>query len=98
MEQTEIEEKLKKWRLVLGGECEEQLSSMGSGQGTSLLSEEEKIMDDALAAIYDETTGEIGGGKSGGGRAGGAGKSAPNLAKWLTDVRNFFPEDVVSVI
>ena len=101
MEQTEIEKKLKKWRLVLGEECDGQLSSMGAEPGASLLSEEEMIMDGALAAIYDETTGAAGQSQSagkGGSRGAGGGKSAPNLAKWLTDVRNFFPEDVVSVI
>jgi hypothetical protein len=56
-------------------------------------------MDEALAAIYDETTGNAqGSGATKGGKQGGIGKSAPNLAKWLTDIRNFFPEDVVSVI
>lgn len=50
-------------------------------------------MDAALAAIYNR--GEEG--KSGR-KGAGLGASAPNLAKWLTDVRTFFPEDVVSVI
>ena len=97
-----IEEKLKKWRLVLGEECDASLAAMSSDPGLFALSEEEKIMDDALAAIYDETTGYAAGAGKGGGRqgssSGGLGRSAPNLAKWLTDVRGFFPEDVVSVI
>jgi hypothetical protein len=100
--------KLKKWRLILGAECDKALSDMSPEGGASLLSDEERIMDDALAAIYDDTTGfTVSGQGSRGGRGvgggsgagpGGIGKSAPNLAKWLTDVRNFFPEDVVSVI
>lgn len=97
MNQTEV--KLKKWRLILGAEIEKSNVVMNTdGFG---LSEEEKIMDDALAAIYDETSGVIAGSGSKGsksGKQGGIGKSAPNLAKWLTDIRNFFPEDVVSVI
>jgi hypothetical protein len=93
-ETTAQEIKLKKWRLILGGETNKALAAM-SGPGGMELSGEEKIMDDALAAIYDETSGGSG---SGGGKQGGPGKSAPRLAKWLTDVRNFFPEDIVSVI
>lgn len=94
-----VKEKLKKWRLILGkdvdaaaqGACER------SGDGWDGLSSEEITMDEALAAIYDETTGDSGsGGKSQG--KGGKGKSVPNLAKWLGDVRNLFPENVVSVI
>ena len=94
------ETKLKKWRLILGSETDKSISAMSSKPDGFELSEDEKIMDGALAAIYDETTG--GGLNSGsggrGGRQAGTGKSAPNLAKWLTDVRNFFPEDLVSVI
>lgn len=93
MNQTEV--KLKKWRLILGAEIEKSNVVMNTdGFG---LSEEEKIMDDALAAIYDEISGVIAGSGSKGSKS-GIGKSAPNLAKWLTDIRNFFPEDVVSVI
>ena len=94
------ETKLKKWRLILGSETDKSIAALSSGPGGFELSEDEKIMDDALAAIYDETTGGAGSssGKSAGGKQAGLGKSAPNLAKWLTDVRNFFPEDVVSVI
>lgn len=94
MNQTEI--KLKKWRLILGAETEKSLTGMNTdGFG---LSEEEKIMDDALAAIYDETSGVTTGSGSKSGKQGSIGKSVPNLAKWLTDIRKFFPEDVVSVI
>ncbi|MFO0968625.1 MAG: VWA domain-containing protein [Gemmataceae bacterium] len=51
-------------------------------------------MDEALAAIYDETA-EGDGGKQ---RSAGLGGSAPRLAKWLGDIRNYFKEDVVTVI
>ncbi|MBU1218697.1 VWA domain-containing protein [Myxococcota bacterium] len=93
-----VKEKLKKWRLILGkdvdaaaqGACER------SGDGWDGLSSEEITMDEALAAIYDETSGDAGGAKSQG--KGGKGKSVPNLAKWLGDVRSLFPENVVSVI
>jgi len=51
-------------------------------------------MDEALAAIYDETSGEANRGQ----RSAGLGPSAPNLAKWLGDIRSYFKEDVVTVI
>jgi len=78
-----------RWRLILG-EDTRALNNVA-------LSEQESLMDAALAAIYDGDTGGIGSG-SGGGKQGGKGRSMPNLAKWLTDVRTFFPQDVVSVI
>ncbi|MEK4043123.1 VWA domain-containing protein [Paenibacillus sp. FSL H8-0048] len=90
---------LTRWRLILGQEAEEALPGFGPGSGR-ILSEEELIMDAALAAIYNET----GAGKAEGsaaaskGRGSGSGQAAINLSKWLGDVRNFFPEDVVSVI
>ena len=91
--------KHRKWRLILGEDAHQPLSALNH-DSVFELSDEDKIMDDALAAIYDETAGVLASGSAGGksGRQGGAGKSVPNLAKWLTDVRRFFPEDVVSVI
>jgi hypothetical protein len=94
-----IEIKLKKWRLILGEETNK--SFAGMSPGNFALNDEEKIMDEALAAIYDETSGAGGPSSTAagkGGKQGGLGKSAPNLAKWLTDIRKFFPQDVVSVI
>jgi hypothetical protein len=83
-------EKMKRWRLVLGQAVEE--SFQGSSGGV-LLTEEELLMDAALAAIYDDESGG-----SGGGKLGGSGSGAYHLSKWLGDVRSFFPDDVVSVI
>lgn len=75
-----------RWRLILG-EDTRALSDVN-------LSANESLMDAALAAIYDGETDGMGRV----GKKGGKGKSVPNLAKWLTDVRSFFPQDVVSVI
>ena len=83
-------EQLQRWRLILGAQAQDSLSNMCEG-GVSL-SEDQRLMDEALAAIYDETEGE------GGGRGAGKGPSAPRLAKWLADVRTYFTEDVVTVI
>src|SRR5262245_49618670 len=84
-------EQLNRWRLVLGKDSQESLSKM-CPSGCSL-SAEQMEMDEALAAIYDES-GEAAGGK----RQAGLGGSAPKLNKWLGDIRNYFKQDVVSVI
>ncbi|AIQ46867.1 von Willebrand factor A [Paenibacillus sp. FSL R7-0273] len=94
------ENTLSRWRLILGQEADAALSGYGEG-GQLSLTEEELIMDAALAAIYDETgAGGNSGNASGAnkGRGAGTGHAALNLSKWLGDVRTFFPEDVVSII
>jgi hypothetical protein len=89
--------KLRRWRLILGQAANEQLTDMGGGK--ELLSDELDIMDQALAAIYDEgLEGAEGLDKLPGRRSAGLGASAPRLSKWLGDVRTFFPSDIVSVI
>ncbi|UQZ36404.1 hypothetical protein C2I18_24455 [Paenibacillus sp. PK3_47] len=89
---------LSRWRLILGQEAEASLSGYGEG-GVLHLTEEERIMDAALASIYDETGGGDGNPSAGGkGKGAGGGPSAVHLSKWLGDVRSFFPEDVVSII
>jgi hypothetical protein len=89
---------ISRWRLILGQSAEPQLAGYSPG-GSIQLSEEEMIMDRALAAIYDNTDGGADpGGAPSGQRGAGQGKSAPRLAQWLGDVRSFFPEDVVSII
>lgn len=96
----ERQEQIKRWRLILGESAEEKLSSYG--EGGSLLDDEARLMDEALAAIYDGTSGgafDSGSGSgSGGRRKAGLGASSPKLAKWLADIRTFFPPDAVSVI
>src|SRR5579871_2904434 len=97
MSQTADPEQIKRWRLILGQQAQESLAQMG-GPGGCELSGDQTAMDEALAAIYDESGGE---GRQTGSRAprsAGLGPSAPNLAKWLGDIRNYFKEDVVTVI
>ena len=88
-------EQLKRWRLVLGQGAHDALSGMcPGGPGAMNLSAEQIEMDEALAAIYDETEGDAESGK----RSAGLGASAPKLSKWLGDIRTYFTEDVVTVI
>ncbi|WP_322906743.1 VWA domain-containing protein [Paenibacillus sp. SGZ-1009] len=94
-----------RWRLILGAAAEQELSGLQQSAypGECLLSDDERVMDEALAAIYDETdgaghTGQSGGRRTTSGRGAGSGASAPVLSRWLGDVRTFFPDDVVSII
>ena len=66
------------------------------GPGGCQLSADQLAMDQALAAIYDETTGEEQ--QRSRQRSAGLGPSAPSLAKWLGDIRTYFKSDVVTVI
>jgi hypothetical protein len=85
-------EQVKRWRLILGASSQEQLASCSPGCD---LSPEQLQMDQALAAIYDDTSDAL---DQGGKRSAGLGGSAPRLAKWLGDIRTYFKEDIVCVI
>jgi Mg-chelatase subunit ChlD len=74
----EHDERLRRWRLVLGGGAAE-------GTGVGLRGDDLKI-DGALAALYDSE------------RRGGLGSSAPNIARWLGDIRTYFPTPVVQLL
>jgi hypothetical protein len=98
------QDQIRRWRLILGAAAEQNLQR-AIPRGFQL-SDEDLLMDEALAAIYDGTpdggTGADLGGNSAGSRSkarsAGLGSSSPKLAKWLGDVRNFFPPDIVSII
>ena len=90
-------EQVKRWRLILGQHSQDSLAQM-VGAGGCELSPEQMAIDEALASIYDETAGEGGDQRGRGQRSAGLGPSAPNLAKWLGDIRSYFKEDVVTVI
>ncbi|MEU3404677.1 VWA domain-containing protein [Streptomyces sp. NPDC006670] len=80
-------ERLRRWRMVLGGD--------GEADGTGLaLSGRDAAMDAALAALY----GGGGDGKGPGERSAGLGGSAPRVARWLGDIRAYFPTPVVQVM
>ncbi|HEX4813818.1 MAG TPA: VWA domain-containing protein [Nonomuraea sp.] len=85
------DERMRRWRLVLGG---------GHGDGIGIgLDGVDVQMDAALAALYDQGgAGGAGDGGLGGSRAGGLGASAPRVARWLGDIRTYFPSTVVQVM
>jgi len=79
-------DRLQRWRLVLGSEAN---ASCGAVEGRV------REIDQALAALY-EADGRRGLGQ--GGQRGGRGDSAPSVARWLGDIRKYFPSQVVQVM
>jgi hypothetical protein len=81
------DERLRRWRLVLGG---------GAADGTGCeLAGRDAAMDGALGALYGNGKGR--GGRSSE-RSAGLGASAPSVARWLGDIRTYFPSSVVQVM
>ncbi|HEX6379855.1 MAG TPA: VWA domain-containing protein [Acidimicrobiia bacterium] len=78
-------ERLRRWRLVLGG---------GEADGIGeTLGGDDSGRDSVLDALYgDSSSGQ------GGGRGSGLGRSSPRVARWLGDIRSYFPASVVSVL
>lgn len=87
-------ERARRWRLVLGGTGDDQADGMGDGGLTAIgLGGRDARVDAALGAVYDRAP--SGRGRS---RAGGLGSSAPGVARWLGDIRRYFPTPVVQVL
>ncbi len=78
MAKSAEEERLERWRLVLGEPAQ---GTLGAALG-----ETELRMDRALAALYDSE------------RKAGLGGSSPHVARWLGDIREYFPSSVVRVM
>lgn len=76
------QEHLRRWRLILGGD-------EADGIGVSLSGQDSEI-DNALARLY--------GGEGSSERSAGRGGSAPWVARWLGDIRTYFPTSVVRVM
>ncbi len=75
-------ERLRRWRLMLGSEAD--------GTGCQLSGEVDLGIDRALSALYAPSAGEKGKGSLDG--------SAPSVARWLGDIRTYFPTAVVQVM
>src|SRR5438132_7153306 len=71
------DERLRRWRLVLGEAAEATLPGLPG---------EDQRLDQVLAALYDAE------------RTGGLGTSAAGVARWLGDIRTYFPSSVVRVM
>lgn len=85
---ADADERLRRWRMVLGG---------GPADGTGRrLTGRDAAMDQALEALYGAAP--HGGGGAPPPRSAGLGGSAPQVARWLGDVRRYFPGSVVQVM
>jgi hypothetical protein len=80
-------ERMRRWRLALGG--------ADDGTEVSLDGDDARI-DAALGALYDSD--ESPGRQDSRQRQAGLGGSAPRVARWLGDIRTFFPVSVVQVM
>jgi Mg-chelatase subunit ChlD len=77
------EQRRARWRLVLGSEAE---AFCGAPTGAAA------EIDQALAALYEPD------GAQGLSKRGGREKSSPSVARWLGDIRKYFPSSVVQVM
>ncbi len=76
------EERERRWRLAIGGEDE-------------ALPACDQRLSAALSALYDGPEEGKGSSKQ---RRGGLGRSAPSVARWMGDIREFFPAPVVQIV
>ncbi|HZR42264.1 MAG TPA: VWA domain-containing protein [Ktedonobacteraceae bacterium] len=88
-------ERLRRWRLVLGKDSAEGMGmfaggaasdGMAGGEGFSL-SEHDLGMDGVLEALYDADKSNV-----------GMGSSSPKVARWLGDIRTYFPSSTVRIM
>ncbi len=90
--QKKLDDKLTKWRLILGKDADTEGSHQDSSDGYEdeqiALTELQKGMDETLEALY--------GGE--GDRKGGLGKSTPIVNRWLGDIRKYFSTSMVQVM
>lgn len=77
-------ERNRRWRLILGGGEADGIST----EGGLTLDTQDTAMDQTLAALYE----------SQGKRSGGLGSSSPKVARWLGDIRSYFPSSIVRVM
>jgi uncharacterized protein with von Willebrand factor type A (vWA) domain len=101
------QERERRWRLILGKQEQQEQSQQGQsqqgdasqseeqqspsegksdGQEQQQLSEQDQALDDTLEALYGE------------GDLGGSGDSKPDVARWLGDIRKYFPSSVAQLL
>lgn len=88
---TDPQQNLTRWRLILGGE---------DADGTcAKLEGADAQMDAALGALYEfERKKRFDYANADSDKRGGLGASQPNIARWLGDIRKYFPQSVVQVM
>jgi len=91
--QIQHEERSRRWRLVLGKMHEEQKEQQEQGDGQDEggeegenMSPQDAAMDEALEALYGDVKG------------GDLSDSNPDIARWLGDIRTYFPDSMVQIM
>src|SRR5215469_14317127 len=84
-EPQDAPERLRRWRLVLGKDADQSIGGANGGM-ESLLSHADAGMDAVLDELYDQE------------RSAGLGGSSPRVARWLGDIRTYFPTSAVRVM
>src|SRR5260370_23026352 len=84
-------ERLRRWRLVLGKDAAKGMVDGAGGEGDAAgdlgqLMGDDRGMDNVLEALYNSE------------RSAGLGKSSPNVARWLGDIRAYFPTSSVQLM
>jgi hypothetical protein len=79
-------ERLRRWRLLLGSPAVPGLNVT--------LSKADQAADAALAAVYDANQAP----GTHAARSAGLGASAPSVARWLGDIRTYFPSTIVQIM
>jgi Mg-chelatase subunit ChlD len=80
---TDDDERQRRWRLLLGDPASDALGGVSGADAA---------MDGALNSLYEPPE------QAGSDRAAGLGDSAPRVARWLADIRTYFPSSVVQVM
>lgn len=87
------EERARRWRLVLGKvqEQQDEQPEQGEGEGEDSgdgkqMSPQDAAMDEALEALYGDVKG------------GDLSDSNPDIARWLGDIRTYFPDSMVQIM
>lgn len=84
---------LRRWRLILGGDEADGTDCQLSGMDAQI--------DASLSALYEferKQRFDYQSPQEGGSRKGGSEGSSPAVARWLGDIRNYFPQSVVQVM
>lgn len=78
-----INERIRRWRLMLGGQDNDGIKQSLGG--------DDAVIDLALSALYNSRDDDKG-------RTADLGASSPRVARWLGDIRKYFPASVVTIM
>jgi hypothetical protein len=100
----QTQERERRWRLILG-KAQEQEQQGQQGQGNTegesqegQSQEQESPSDDSMLSEQDQALDETLDGLYGEGDLGGSNDSSPDVARWLGDIRKYFPDSVAQLL